>query len=361
MYALVAEILPWILAFALLDGVVQTRRGHLLLVSGGGPFRVRRPGLHLVGLSPLDEVVAVQDLFPLASPTRLFVADPGARHDPPVVEGAALEAVPLASLQAVERQGRGVRGAGRLLAMAPTAAEAEAIRARLEGLAAAPEGERAALLAAWAASRADAEGARSLRARQRPFLFPMRALAAVAWVSTFVLLPLGVLAPPVAPVPLGTALAAVAAAVVAEAALAFAMLRACGERRGRAAGGALHLLLYPVAALHPLVHLSRGLFARFDAPAAAAALLAPDELGILAGREIRRAAFSRAATPPELGPAWEARVRSLERALVAAGLDPARAPPPRPRPGLACPLCGAGFREGFERCSDCGVPLERAA
>jgi hypothetical protein len=159
-------------------------------------------------------------------------------------------------------------------------------------------------------------------------------------------------------------MAAVAVAVLGEAVLAFAMLRACGEGRGRAAGGALHLLLYPVAALHPLVHLSRGLYARFDAPAVAAALLAPEDLETLAGREIRRAAFSRAATPPELGPAWDARVRSLERALAEAGLDPARAgAPPRLGPGQggACPLCGAGFREGFDRCSDCGVPLERAA
>jgi hypothetical protein len=364
MYSLVAEILPWILAFLVLDGLAQPRRGHLLFVSGGGRFRVLRPGLHLLGLWPLDEVVAVHDQPLLASPRRVFLADPWARADPPVIEGERLEAVPLVSLGAPEREGRKVRAAGRLLAVAPTAEGAEVIRADLAGLAAAPEEERAGLLAARAVGRGDPEAARSLRARQRPFLLPLRALAALAWLSTFVLLPLGVWAPRSAPVPLGAALACVAAAAAAEAALAFAMLRACGREPGRATAGALHLLLYPVAALHPLVHLSRGLYARFDAPAVAAALLSTEDLRVLAGREIRRAAFARAATPPELQAAWDARVRSLERALAAAGLDRAAATaPPRLGPGLAgaCPLCGARFRDGFDRCSDCGVPLERAS
>ena len=363
MYALVAEILPWILAFHVLDGLAQTRRGQLLFVSAGGRVRVLRPGLHLLGLWPLDEVVAVYDLPLLASSGRLFLVDPWARSDPPVIEGERLEAVSLASLGVPEREGRKVKAAGRLLAVAPTTEAAEAHRADLSALAAAPEEERPGLLAARAAGRGDPDAARALRARQRPFLLPVRVLATLAWMGTFVLLPLGVWAPLRAPVPLGAALACVAAAVVAEAALAFAMLRACGAERRRAAAGALHLLLYPVAALHPLVHLSRGLYARFDAPAVAAALLAPEDLRVLASREIRRVAFARAATPPELAAVWDARERSLERALAAAGLDRAAAvAPPRLAPGLAgaCPLCGARFRDGFDRCSDCGVPLERA-
>ncbi|HSN90043.1 MAG TPA: hypothetical protein VLS93_02345 [Anaeromyxobacteraceae bacterium] len=364
MYALVAEILPWILAFLVLDGLAQTRRGQLLFASRGGRFRVLRPGLHLLGLSPLDEVVAVHDLPFLASPGRLYLLDPWARADPPVIDGGRLEAVPLASLGAPEREGRKVKAAGRLLAVAPTAEEAEALRRDLAALAAAPERERPDLIEAHAAARGDPEAARALRARQRPFLVPLRALATLAWLSTFVILPLGVWTPLRAPVPLWAALAGIATAVAVEVALAFAMLRSCGAATGRAAAGALHLLLYPVAALHPLVHLSRGLYARFDATAVAAALLAPEDLRVLAGREIRRAGFARAAAPAELAATWDARVRSLERALAAAGLDRAAAVAPTPiAPGLSgsCPLCGARFRQGFDACSDCGVPLDRTS
>lgn len=138
-----------------------------------------------------------------------------------------------------------------------------------------------------------------------------------------------------------------------------AYLRAGGEGWWRSISGGLGLLL-PWAALHPLTHLSRSLYRRFAAPTALAALLPPREFHAWAARELVRARHSRERTPPELAPAWEEREKLLSRLLAATGasVEQVLAPPSADADSAAyCPLCRTTYRDGFEACADCGVPL----
>jgi hypothetical protein len=352
MGALLADLFPWLVAFYVLDGLVQPRRGHLLLVSGPGGFRARGAGLHLLGLSPLEEVVAAFDLPFLAAGARVFLLDPGRRAEPAVIEAADLAPHELAALAPLAREGRKVLAAGRGVALAPAAEWAEAVRVGLAALArgAPPD----------APARLDLDAARALRARARPFVLVLRALGALLSLALFVLWPLVAQGPLAASIPAGALLGAVVALVVLVAATAAAMQLACGAgvARSLSAGAAL---LAPWAAAHPLLHASRGLYARFDALTVAAALLPPERFRALAARELARARFSRARTPPELAPAWDARTGALEGLLAATGSSAAEAlAPPRRLPDTAgfCPLCRAQYRAGFERCGDCGVPVE---
>ena len=353
MHALLVELFPWLAALWALDALAQLGRGHLLLVRGAaGRFRVRGAGLHVVGLSPLDAAVVLHDLPFLASDRRVFLFDPRRRSDPALVADADLEAVPREALAPVEREGRKVLAGGRAALAAPTAEWAARLRDDLAALAgpggAAPE-------------RIDVGAARALRDRQRRFLPAIRSAAALLFATAFVAWPAAAYAPDAAPLSAGAVLAAAGALVASVAGLTFAMLVACGEGAARSAAAALHLLLYPIAALRPLVHAPRSLYRRFDALAVAAALLPPEGFGALAGRELRRARLSQAATAPELAGFWEERVRGVRRLLEAAGIaaGAALAPPPRAAGAAAwCPLCGAQYRAGFGRCGDCGVAAE---
>jgi hypothetical protein len=212
-------------------------------------------------------------------------------------------------------------------------------------------------------ARTDLAAARARRARQRPWLAALRALAACTSAGVFVVWPLAAYAPSLVPVPAGPLLGALGLLALAEALLVYGMLRACGEGRRPAAQAALHLVAFPVAAVHPLLHASRSAYRRFDAPTVAAALLAPAAFQALAARELRRARFSRAATDPELGGEWSRREHHLEALIVETGGSVAAVLAPAPAPGAAgwCPLCAASFVEGPERCIDCDVPLERRA
>jgi len=380
MHALLVDLFPWVVALYLVDGLAQLGRGHLLLVGAAwGRFRVRRAGLHLVALSPLDEVVAAHDLPFLVSPRRVFLFDPRRRTEPALVAEADLEPVPRDGLVPVEREGRKVRAGGKIAVSAPTAEWAERIRADLAALAdpapaGAPAPDRSDPHAVAArpdrsdpgAAAApldpfDLGAARALRARQLRWVPALRAAAGLLSAATFAAWPAAAFAPAAAPLAPGPLLALAGALVLGIALLTFAMLRACGEPVARALGAALHLAVYPVAALRPLAHGPRSLYRRFDAMTLAAALLAPENLRTLAGRELRRARLSRAATPPELAAFWDERARGLVALLLAAGISEAEALAPPARAGEAaawCPLCGAQYRAGFPACGDCGVAAE---
>jgi hypothetical protein len=352
MHELLVELFPWVVVLWGVDGLVQLGRGHLLLVHGGwGGFRLREAGLHLV-LSPLAEAVVAHDLPVLAARDRVFLFDPRRRSEPALVAGADLEALPRDALARVEREGRKVRLAGRVVVAAPTPEWAERIRGDLAALAGGP---------AAAPDRHDLRAARALRARQRPFVGALRAGASLLFALAFVAWPLAAYAPAAAPLAPGVVLAGAGLVVVGIAALVFAMLVGCGEPLSRSAACALHLALYPVAALRPLVHGGRSLYRRFDAMTVAAALLPRERFGVLAARELRRARLSRDATLPELAGCWDDRAGTLARLLGEIGVPEAEALAPPPRGGDAaawCPLCRGQYRAGYERCGDCGVRVE---
>jgi hypothetical protein len=353
MHALLVELFPWLVALWAVDGLVQLGRGHLLLVRGAwGGFRVLEAGLHLVGLAPLTEAFAAHDLPFLSSPGRVFLFDPRRRSEPAFVSALDLEALPRERLAPVEREGRKVRAAARVAVAAPTADWAERIRRDLAALACAD---------AATPERLDVAAAQALRARQRPFLRPLRTAAALLFALTFVAWPAVAYAPARAPIAPEALLGAAGTLVLVIAALTFAMLVACGEPVSRSAVAALHLAAFPVAALRPLVHGPRSLYRRFDAMTAAAALLPREGFGAVAARELRRARLSRDATAPELAPFWEDRARGLARLLREVGISEAQALAPPSRTGGAaawCPLCGGQYRTGTERCGDCGVLVE---
>lgn len=355
MHELLVELYPWIVALWVLDALAEPRRGHLLVVSGPGRPRLVRAGLHLAGLSPLAEVIALHDLPWLTAGARTFLREPGRGEDAPLVTGAALEPHDAVALAGASRVGKKLVVASRTVLVAPTPEWAESLRVRLaEGAA----GRGAAQLAA------DVADARALRARQRPYLLALRALAPALAAGALGLWPLAAWAPDRLPVPAEALLLALAGLVLAIAATGAAMLRACGEGWGGSVRAGLYLAVYPVAALRPLGHLSRSLYRRFAPPAALAALLPPSALADFAARELARARLSRAATPPELAPAWEARREALSAVLAAAGLSEAEvSAPPAPEEGAAgyCPLCRAQYRPGFGRCADCGVAAEPLA
>lgn len=352
MHALLVDLYPWIVALWLVDALVESRRGHLLVVAGPRRARLLRAGLHLAGLSPLAEVVALHDLPWLAAPGRLHLRDPRRGGDAPLVAAVDLDAVDAAAAAGASRVGKKLALGGRTLLVAPTPEWAEVLLARLV---AAGRGLGPGDVAA------DVAAARGRRARQRPYLAALRVLAALLAAGALGLWPLVAWLPDRFPLPPAALLLALAALVAAVAATGAAMLRACGEGWGASLRAALHLVVYPVAALRPLGHLSQSLYRDVEPVAALVVLLPPEGLAAFAARELARARLSRAATAPELGAAWEARAASLSRALVAAGVSPAGAvAPPSPIPGAAawCPLCRAQYREGFSTCADCGVAAE---
>jgi hypothetical protein len=356
MHELLVDVLPWLAAFLVLDGLVELRRGHLLLRSGGGPLRPARGGLRLVWPWPAAEAVLLQDLPWLPAATALHLVAPGRRGELRVVEPADLAPLPWAGL-APRAEGKKVLSGERLLLATPHPAVAAALAAGLRGLAGAPEADRAA--GAGNGVR-DLEAALDLRARQRPWLRPLRLVAWLLWTGLFVVGGALAYASPGGGPGAGALLLGLLGLLLVQAALALAMLRRCGVPLGAALTRALGLVAWPVAALRPLATLSTPLYAGLDALSVAAALAPPAAFHALAASELARLDASRRACGPPLAPAWDARERRLEALLERTGGSATEARrPPVAQPGEArwCPVCRCGFLAGPERCADCGAPL----
>lgn len=356
MHAVLVDLLPWLAAFLVLDGLVEVRRGHLLLRSSGGPLRAERPGLRLLPPWPLVEAVPVQDLPWLATAGALHLVAPGRRADLPVVEPSDLSVVPWEGL-APRAEGRKVTSGGHLLVATPHPAAA---RALAEKLAAAASAGGAPSAAARQAAGRDHDAARALRRRQAPWLLPLRIAASGLSGGLFLgggLLALGATGGALGA---GQLLLALGALLAAELGLALGMLRACGVGLGAAVGRTLALAAWPVAALRPLPALSGPLYAALDGLAVAAALLPADAFRALAAGELGRLDVSRRACGPALEAAWAGREEAIEELLsrVGGSLEEARRAPPR-LPGEAawCPVCRTGFVLGPARCADCGAGL----
>lgn len=346
---LLAEFLPWIIGFFALDGFSQLGRGHLL-AAGSGALRPLRAGLQWLGPSPAAEAVAVFDLPFLQVGARRWFGDPKRRSEPSVIEGQDLRELDLGAAGPLERLHKGITAGKTLVLQAPTTGHAAELLAALSPEAAGPR-----------RARSDLRAARALRLRQRPYRLTLQVLASVLAALLLVGGPL-VVWTPLSRYPLATPLVREAGVLLVAVALGGgAYLRASGEGWWRSILGGLGMLL-PWAAMHPLTHLSRPLFRRFDAPTALAALLPAPEFHAWAARELVRARLSRERTPPELRPAWEEREKQLSRLLAATGssAEKALAPPPAEDDAAAyCPLCRTPYRDGFEACGDCGIPLAR--
>jgi hypothetical protein len=366
MIALVAELLPYLFLFYLLDGLVVVRR-HQWLLAADRPRRFRRlgPGLHLAGALPTSTVFLVEE--PPAVLTAGGVQVP--RRDRLPLEREGEPAVtPFEALGPLAVDGRRILAGGAVLVEAATAAGARRWRSLASELRDLEPGARASRLAALASEANDLEAVRGLHRRLAPHLPRLRVLSAILFLAGFVLPPigLGLEDGDGRPAVVYAALAAGGALWAAILALGLRALRGCGVTGRAALSAASPMLLFPPAAIHACSFLFRDLFSGFDPLAVAAALLPSARFRGVARRALQGLAAARdGAADVSERRRWELELGAAETVVRGAGTSPAEvlAAPARrdPSAGGYCPRCEVEYRPGFTSCSDCRVELEAFA
>jgi hypothetical protein len=209
---------------------------------------------------------------------------------------------------------------------------------------------------------ADTARVRSRRAAFEAFVPRISLASGLMWAAMFVALPSALFGSRAA-WPVGFVLAAIAASYLATVWLAHAALVTCGIDRADRVRTLLPLALFPPSAAHALSVVERELYAPAGTLTLAAEFLDPPSFERFASRHLRRiGAACRAAAGSAAEPVWRAQrtlsgsvLRSTGRsgdALVGASEPLADA-----SAASSCPLCGADYRSGVSRCSDCGVEL----
>jgi hypothetical protein len=358
MHALIEDVLPFLVAFYVVDGLAVVRRHEWLLAAPWSRFWVARSGLHLVGLSPFAEVVTAVEC-PLRFGSVALYVETGASSPGEPVE---LASVPLDGLR-IEVSDRTLKLGERAVTL-PSAAAAGHLAAVVRDLAARPRSERAHRLRTLCGESTDLHALRALHATHRRFRRYLEGLGLGLWIVTFMLLPVGVSWKWERGPGLATVLLLGAAFHAGILALSWVALRRLGYERGKTATVLLPLLFFPPSAAHASFVVFRDLYVRFDPLAVAGLLLRPADFQARARLEVHR--LRREAGRGGEAAQWTAlREKAWWRAFLELGtsLSEVLRPPARRGDDAAswCPLCGGEYRAGFAVCAECRVPLEPMA
>ena len=363
MLTVLRELLPFLAALYVLDCLTLVGSGQRIFSSCfGRDSRLRRNGLALAGLLPLDHAFAISRRSLVATGERLFLPPAAAPGAAAFLE-EAWTAVPYEAAGNLAVEGKEIRfGTGRRWRLA-TAAEARDLAAVIAELVALPPGAREGHAAAWSARALAPE---PLLARIEAFEATVNPVVALGWAlfcALFVALPplvyLGV--PPARLT--GTLLAGVAllwAGTAAASAWTARRLRRRGLIGGE--GALLAICLSLPSAMRAGLHLGHDLLHGFDFVAAATALLPRRAVLPLLRAELHGASCAIAGGGGEgWRRSWEQRRRQLAGVARHLQLSDAEIllPPPRRERGAAgyCPFCDSEFLPGPSHCADCGTPL----
>lgn len=362
MTELLAELLPFLAAIYVAEGVAIVRPFQRLYTSGLGRwFDVRLPGLTYLGFLPWTEVVGTQAPPFAVSGESLFTLPRWRREEPPVFEPPDLEPVELASLAKAHAEQRWVRAGRRKLFQAASPGLAARFAAVLRAAQAAGPAERVGAIREALAIGGQVEKVRAVRRAQRPYLIALRVTCTLLFLAIFGLLPLKLSLGPAVPLPWDQLLRMVAALYGWTLFLTAMMLVRCGVPGGDVAGTVFQLLLMPPSTVRALSMGAREIYERFDPAVVAAVLMEEKRLVPFARRELRGLEFSAERTEGVgLGEFWTMRRKLWERALKDARRSvkdalgaPARAAGDATR---YCPVCSSEYVRG-DACSDCRVPL----
>jgi hypothetical protein len=362
MTELLAELLPYLAAIYVAEGVAVVRPFQRLFTSGLGRwFDVRLPGLTYLGLFPWTEVVGTQAPPFAVSGEALFTLPRWRREEPPVLDASDLDQVELASLEGVHAEQRWVKAGRRKLFRAASPGLAERFAAVLRAVQAAAPAERVGAAREALAPSGQVEKVRAVRRAQRPYLVALRVTCTLLFLALFVLLPLKLSLGPAVPLAWDQILRGVAVLYGWTLFLTALMLVRCGVPGGTVAGTVFQLLLMPPSTVRALSMGAREIYERFDPAAVAAVLMQERRLVPYARRELRGLEFSAERTAElGLGGFWTMRRAFWERALRDAKRSAAEV---LGAPGRVagdatryCPVCSSEYARG-EACSDCRVPL----
>ncbi len=362
MQELLADTLPYLAAFYLIELAVSLGRHHLFFASIGRRWRLMTAGLGVLPPSPGAEAIASHALPLLLEAEGIWFPDPLRPYAPRVLGSSDLRHLEFEGMGEVTSERKKILASERLIAVAPTPESAAAVAARLESLRHMTAEARVGALDAQQRDSTDLAALRELRASHSAFAPWIRAAAWLLFLLLLAVLPWQVYLAPKLQLDLASLALDAGVLLLVNGCLAAGMLFRMGRGAKEVLRRVAPLVLLPFSALHPLLHLSRDLYVRFHWSALAAVLLPREELRVRARQELRRIALCcDQCGAAELNRAWKreqghwARVLDqLEEPLEPLLADPA---PGDPSAATYCPLCSATFRIGASRCADCDAEL----
>lgn len=365
MLELISILYPYLVVLYLADCLFYVGKQQVAFTSTlGGKFRKLNPGLHLAGFLPGDRL--------FITGKRPFGLTASGMYNP-LEESHKTESwhrpeyytfLPFAGMEALSTDGNTLHLSNSASIQTNSPQQALLWADRLSKLGALPYSDRTSVIEIGIHKDANLDRAGQTHDRWSLKAGPINLMSALMFACFFTLLPMGLYLVPVA--------AGLLVGLIIFMLFVYGLILASAWRQHKYLypkdTGNLYklittLLFSPVSAMHISVHLTRNLLTCFDFIAVSALLLPRKQFAAAMRRELHLIEATRNYSD-KFG--WEDywRMRSaamhllLEKAALT--IDDVFARPQKNESAAVayCPVCRTEYRDGYNSCSDCAVPLK---
>ena len=365
MHQILEVVFPIIVLLYLVDCIAYVGPQHLLFSSYLGRwFKLKKPGLHPVGLLPISEAVLSHNLPILFTSRGIYTAADKYCADNARYQARNLRFTAYEDVVTVEADGKVVRVNGEALIKFPSATNAKLMRDRLWELKCLEVPVRHEKIREFLDQSADLQKIRVIRQKYHPFAY-IKILSSVLFVNVFGILPLAVYSQLSSDINLSAFMfLALGIYVVVLVATYIARRRLFGTASGQTILAMMPVILSPVTVMHALKDLTKETYTGFDYLAMAAEFLPSNAFQNAMREEFLRVTFAKEDEEnAELYEFLSLRQNVLRGLLNNTGnrVQELLAAPKQRDPSAAsyCPLCLTEYRPEAEKCPDCGIGLKK--
>ncbi|MEZ4861084.1 MAG: hypothetical protein R3C14_07255 [Caldilineaceae bacterium] len=365
MHAVLDELFPYLLLLYLIDSVALLNVGQVFFVTQWGyAWCVNTwPGF-VINPWPLGQTIVTRGLTALPTRTGLYTFVQGRGHFDAQYQLDDFHFIAYAEVDGLEVDGATVIFNPKMRLTAASPRRAQQLVELLQSLRRAPVEARATPIRHYLAQNTDLASIRKRYAAAVEAASVLQILSLLLVLNVFVLLPLALYGQALVVLALPRVLILIAVTYVLCLAATLYYHRILHETTWLAAvSEQLGLFFSPVSAMRALDHVTRKLYADFEAVAVAAVLLPAADFGRLLRQELHHAQCAQQLmTCTEWVEFWVERQARLAAMGQEAGftLDQIYAQPLRQDQGAAnyCPICHSEFRANFTWCPDCQTTLQ---
>ena len=356
-------LFPYLVLFYLIDCIAYVGHQHLLFSSHFGRyFKIKKPGLHLVGLLPTSEAFVSHNLPIFLTSSGVYSLPDEYRAGNTQYKAQNLRFIAYEDIIKVEADGKAMKVNGKVIIKFPSSTSAKQMTEVIRELIYLEPSDRYEKICAFLDETTNLQGIFASRENHWPLTY-VKILSSVLFINMFGTLPVVLYSG------LSTYTNLLVIVFLLVLLYLLILIMAYIVRRkviGTATGQKMFVstILSPVTAMHILKDLTKEMYTRFDYLAIAAALLPSHEFQSAMREELLRITYVKEEEKnAELKKFWSLRENALISLLAETGIGVQEllTTPKRQDPSAAsyCPMCLSEYRTGNDKCADCGIYLRK--
>ena len=358
-------LFPYIVLLYLVDCIVYIKKNRFLFVSRFRRyFKLKKSGLRLVGILPIDKVVISQDLPVYFTTNGIYIQRNKDCLNNVIAEIKDLDFISYGDISYIQIEGKNVRINKSKIINTACSNVAKQYVDFLKELMVLEVSERREKIREFLENATDLKEIRNITSIYLNYSHYLQILCSTLFICTFIVIPLTLYSHLYLYISMFSLLFYMACVYLMTFMVAYLAVRRLYKPVSVNLGTILSMFLSPITAVHVLSNLAREIYLPYDYLAVAAELMPGDKFKYLISSEFERIAiFKDSCSRDDLKEYFFLKEICLGDLAAKLGIrmkEIMASPEKRDRwADCYCPVCRAEYRVGFRECSDCGVTLKR--